>query len=67
MNQVTECINCGWKQADTILAHDEYVAANPMKAWLCDRRNGTVVPPRPQNADPVLDDDGNVIGYAVRS
>lgn len=72
MSQVTECINCRWN-ADSGLTHDEYVEANRMMAWLCDDNAARAHllpaaprPPRPRNADPVLDADGNVTGYTAR-
>lgn len=68
---VTECVNCGWKRAATIMTHAEYVEANRMTAWLCARpATGpleSVMPPRPANAGPVFSEDGaTVIGYAGR-
>lgn len=57
-----ECVNCG-RKAGAGLSHDEYVRANRLKAWLCDRRDGTVMPPRGPEAEPVFGEDGTVTGY----
>lgn len=72
MDQVTECINCRWKAEDG-LSHDEYVRANLMMSWLCYRMGqaisdiACILPPRPENAEPVVAEDGTVTGYTVRS
>lgn len=47
--QVSECINCGWTEAGSLLSHEEYVDTRPWNAWLC-IRDDEILPPRPAGA-----------------